>query len=79
MLWARHEVRGQRGTPLRFTHRQVGEMTLKQKRLATNGTEDLMLVVYHPNADSSDAEKLALVASAALPTRNTEGEGTRLA
>jgi hypothetical protein len=27
-LWARHEVRGQRGTPIRINHPQVGEMTL---------------------------------------------------
>ncbi|WP_406079223.1 helix-turn-helix domain-containing protein [Micromonospora sp. NBC_00858] len=67
-LWARHEVRGQRGTPLRLDHPQVGEMTLNRERLAINGTEDLMLVVYHPDAGSSDADKLALLASAVLPT-----------
>ena len=67
-LWARHEVRGQRGTPLRLDHPQVREMTLNRERLAINGTKDLMLVVYHPDAGSSDAEKLALLASAALPT-----------
>ncbi|WCN79498.1 helix-turn-helix domain-containing protein [Micromonospora sp. LH3U1] len=67
-LWARHEVRGQRGTPLRLDHPQVGEMTLNRERLTINGTEDLMLVVYHPDAGSSDADKLALLASAVLPT-----------
>jgi transcriptional regulator with XRE-family HTH domain len=67
-LWARHEVRGQRGTPIRLDHPQVGEMTLNRERLAINGADDLMLVVYHPDAGSSDADKLALLASAALPT-----------
>ncbi|SNQ47619.1 XRE family transcriptional regulator [Frankia canadensis] len=76
-LWARHEVRGQRGTPLRINHPQVGEMTLNRERLAINGTEGLMLVVYHPDAGSSDADKLALLASAALPTSNTEHESLR--
>ncbi|WP_018500992.1 helix-turn-helix domain-containing protein [Parafrankia discariae] len=76
-LWARHEVRGQRGTPLRINHPQVGEMTLNRERLAINGTEGLMLVVYHPDAGSSDADKLALLASAALPTSNTEHESPR--
>jgi len=67
-LWARHDVGGQRGAPLRINHPQVGEMTLNRARLTINGTEDLMLVVYHPDAGSSDADKLALLASAALPT-----------
>jgi transcriptional regulator with XRE-family HTH domain len=67
-LWARHEVRGQRGTPLRLNHPQVGEMTLNRERLTINGAEDLMLVVFHPDAGSADADKLALLASAVLPT-----------
>jgi len=66
-LWARHEVRGQRGTPIRLDHPQVGEMTLNRERLAINGAEGLMLVVYHPDAGSSDADKLALLASPDLP------------
>jgi transcriptional regulator with XRE-family HTH domain len=66
-LWARHEVRGQRGTPIRINHPQVGEMTLNRERLAISGAEGLMLVVYHPDAGSSDADKLALLASATLP------------
>lgn len=79
-LWARHEVRGQRGTPLRLNHPQVGELTLNRERLAIGGTEGLMLVVYHPDAGSVAAEKLALLASAGLPpasrpspSRNTSG------
>ena len=67
-LWARHEVRGQRGAPILMDHPQVGEMTLNRERLAVNGADGLMLVVYHPDAGSSAAEKLALLASAALPT-----------
>lgn len=67
-LWARHEVRGQRGTPLRLDHPQVGELTLNRERLEISGAEGLMLVVYHPDAGSSDADKLALLASADLPT-----------
>jgi hypothetical protein len=37
--------------------------------LSIGGAEDLMLVIYHADAGSGDAEKLALLASAALPTR----------
>jgi transcriptional regulator with XRE-family HTH domain len=70
-LLARHEVRGQRGGPVRFNHPQVGELTLNRERLSIAGTDELMLVVYHPDAGTSDADKLALVASAGLPTSTT--------
>ncbi|MFD2796585.1 helix-turn-helix domain-containing protein [Promicromonospora vindobonensis] len=74
-LWARHEVRGQRGTPIRFDHPQVGELTLNRERLEIGGAEGLMLVVFHPEAGSSDADKLALLASADLPTSDSGGRG----
>ncbi|XVS65748.1 helix-turn-helix domain-containing protein [Actinosynnema sp. CA-299493] len=70
-LWARHEVRGQRGTLIRLDHPQVGELTLNRERLGIGGTEGLMLVVYHPDAGSADAEKLALLASSDLPTKRS--------
>lgn len=66
-LWARHEVRGQSGTPLRIEHPQVGEMTLNRERLAIGGADGQMLVVLHPDAGSSAAEKLALLASQSIP------------
>jgi len=40
-------------------------MTLNQERLAIAGADGLMLVVYHPDAGSGDAEKLALLAMGA--------------
>jgi transcriptional regulator with XRE-family HTH domain len=67
-LWARHEVRGQRGTLIQFRHPQVGELTLNRERLSITGTEGLMLVIYHADPGSGDAEKLALLGSAGLPT-----------
>ncbi|RAY15962.1 transcriptional regulator [Actinomadura craniellae] len=73
-LWARHEVRGQRGAPLRLQHPQVGELTLNRERLSIGGAEDLMLVVYHPDAGSGDADKLTLLASAGLPTSDTRSD-----
>ena len=78
-LWAKHEVRGQRGTPLLINHPQVGELTLNRERLTINGAEDLMLVVLHPDAGSSDAEKLSLLASAALPTTGRPADALRRA
>jgi transcriptional regulator with XRE-family HTH domain len=65
-LWARHEVRRQTGTPILFNHPQVGDLVLNRERLSIDGSDGLMLVVYHADAGSSDAEKLALLASAAL-------------
>jgi transcriptional regulator with XRE-family HTH domain len=65
-LWARHEVRGQRGTLIRFNHPQVGELVLNRERLAIGGTEGIMLVVFHPDVGTENAEKLALLASADL-------------
>ncbi|MEU8407616.1 helix-turn-helix transcriptional regulator [Micromonospora sp. NPDC048842] len=66
-LWARHDVRGQRGTPIRLNHPQVGELTLNRERLGIAGADGLMLVVFHPDTGSSDAEKLTLLAAAGLP------------
>ncbi|MDG4792998.1 helix-turn-helix transcriptional regulator [Micromonospora sp. WMMD1082] len=73
-LWARHEVRGQRGAPVRIDHPQVGELTLNRERLAISGAEGLMLVVYHPDAGSADADKLALLASADLSTSSASAQ-----
>ena len=73
-LWGRHDVRAQTGAPIKMLHPQVGELTLNRERLAISGTDDLMLVVYHPDAGSSDADKLALLASAGLPTRSVGSE-----
>ncbi len=67
-LWARHDVKGQYGSPMRFDHPQVGEMTLNRERLGIGGAEHLHLVVFHADAGSADADKLALLASSALPS-----------
>jgi transcriptional regulator with XRE-family HTH domain len=66
-LWARHDVRGREGAPVRFDHPQVGTLHLNREKLAVNGTDGMMLVVYHPDAGTDDADKLALLASATAP------------
>jgi hypothetical protein len=76
-LWARHEVRGQRGTPIRIVHPQVGEMVLNRERLEISGAPGLMLVVYHPDDGSDAADKLALLGSAALPAAERERDDAR--
>lgn len=70
-LWGRHEVKGQFGAPIRFDHPQVGEMVLNRERLSISEATGLTLVVYHPDTGSEDADKLALLASAALPPSDT--------
>ncbi|MBO0608409.1 helix-turn-helix domain-containing protein [Myceligenerans salitolerans] len=70
-LWARHEVRGQSGTPIRLDHPRVGELTLNRERLSVGGAESLNLVVFHPDPASDAADKLDLLASVDLPARGS--------
>lgn len=76
-LWARHEVKEQYGAPMMFDHPQVGEMTLNRERLSIGGAGHLKLVVFHPDPGSVDADKLALLASAALPTSGSSQDRER--
>ncbi|MDQ0381122.1 helix-turn-helix domain-containing protein [Amycolatopsis thermophila] len=68
-VWARHDVRDRQGTPtpIRLDHPQVGELRLNREKLTVNGTAGQVLCIYHPDAGTDDAEKLALLASATLP------------
>ena len=76
-LWARHEIRGQRGTSVRLNHPYVGELILNRERLSIEGADGLKLVVFHPDAGSADADKVSLLGSAALPTaRNARPTAT---
>lgn len=62
-LWARHDVKVPVGRPMRFAHPQVGELTLRCEKLSVSGTDGQLLAVHHAEPGSSDAEKLALLAS----------------
>jgi transcriptional regulator with XRE-family HTH domain len=73
-LWARHEVRGQTGGVMRFDHPQLGELTLNRERMSVAGADGLMLVVFHPAPGSSDADKLALLASANITVAEVSPE-----
>jgi hypothetical protein len=72
-LWARHDVLGRRGAPVILNHPQVGELQLNREKLAISGTAGQMLVIYHPDAGSDNADKLALLASATLPPAAPQG------
>jgi transcriptional regulator with XRE-family HTH domain len=64
-MWSRHDVGAQSGAMTLFDHPQVGQLRLHRERLAISGTEKMYLVVYHAEAASGDAEKLALLGSSA--------------
>jgi hypothetical protein len=65
-LWARHDVRVRQGTPMDVDHPQVGELRLNREKLSISGTAGQMLVIYHPDPGTDNADKLALLASAML-------------
>jgi hypothetical protein len=52
----------------------VGPLRLDREKLAVGGSPGMMLVVYHAEPGSASAERLALLASAALPEHQTDRE-----
>jgi transcriptional regulator with XRE-family HTH domain len=69
-LWARHDVKVRRGLDIRMRHPQVGELTVSCEKLTISGTDGQILVVYHAEAGTDSADKLALLGS--LTTSNTD-------
>ncbi|MEO3930597.1 helix-turn-helix transcriptional regulator [Micromonosporaceae bacterium B7E4] len=65
-LWARHDVRPRAGAAVPFNHPHVGELRLNREKLLISETDGIMLVVYHPDPGTDDADKLALLSSAML-------------
>jgi len=47
-IWARHDVRAQRGATLRLTHPHAGALKLNREQLSINGNTDIKLVIYYP-------------------------------
>jgi transcriptional regulator with XRE-family HTH domain len=80
-VWARHDVRARRGAPMHVDHPQVGELRLNREKLSIGGTAGQMLVIYHPDPGTDNADKLALLASAMLtpaaPQDTTANEQAR--
>ncbi len=73
-MWARHDIGPRAGAALTLNHPQVGTIKLDREKLAINGTDGIMLVIYHPQPDTDSGEKLAFLASfnapAAVSPRN---------
>ena len=61
-LWARHDIRRRQSATTRLNHPQLGELTLHRDKLAITGTDNLVLVIYHPEPDTLSAEALNLLA-----------------
>lgn len=71
-LWARHDVRRRGGTAVvPFNHPEVGELRLHREKLLVTDTDGIMLVVYHPDPGTDDADKLALLGSALRSPRDS--------
>lgn len=62
---------------MRFDHPQVGRLQLNREKLTVGETDAIMLVIYHPDPATGDADKLALLASAALSPAAPSGSERR--
>jgi transcriptional regulator with XRE-family HTH domain len=68
-LWARHDVRPREGARVTLDHPQVGSLTLNREKLAVGGSAGQLLVVYHADQGTDNADKLGLLASYQAPAR----------
>ncbi|GAB4086052.1 helix-turn-helix transcriptional regulator [Myceligenerans cantabricum] len=68
--WARHDVRVLDGVPVTLDHPEIGSVTFNREKLVIGGTSGQLLVVYHPDAGTQDAEKLQLLASYSATPRS---------
>ena len=70
-LWARHDVGVLSGSPaVQLDHPLVGQLELNREKLLVAGTDNVMLVIYHPDAGSDAPEKLGMLASYAAADRS---------
>jgi len=76
-LWGRHDVLARRGAPVTFNHPQVGELTLNREKLAVGGSAGQLLVIYHADRGSVNAEKLGLLASYQAEAPDQQPQHTR--
>lgn len=69
-LWGRHDVAPRESETMSLNHPNVGLLVLYREKLAIGATGH-MLVVYHAEPNSDNAEKLALISSYALQARES--------
>jgi hypothetical protein len=66
-LRARHDVRPKAGRVSRLTRPQVGDIDLQSNKLTVGGTDGLILVVFHAEPGSRNAELLGILGSLTAP------------
>jgi transcriptional regulator with XRE-family HTH domain len=71
-LWARSDIYPRIEAPTRMRHPQVGDMTLSREKLDIVGVTGQRLVIYHAEAGTDSAEKLALLSSLTASTAAAE-------
>lgn len=65
-LWARHDVAVLAGGPAHLEHPLVGPMDLRRHKFPINGTDGLILAMYHPAPGSAAAAALARLADTVM-------------
>jgi transcriptional regulator with XRE-family HTH domain len=73
-LWARHDVRPKQGRLSRLTHPEVGDLELYADKFTVVGADGLIMVVFHAEPGSRNAELLDILGSL---TAAPEQEGLR--
>ena len=71
-LWARHDVGPRQGAGFVLHHPEVGDLRLDREKLAVSGSPGLMLVIYHAEAGTDAADRLALLLASALPSASAD-------
>jgi transcriptional regulator with XRE-family HTH domain len=66
-LWARHDVQALAGAPARINHPRAGLLELSREKLPIGNSGGQLLVIYHAEAGSSSARRLASLAQDAVP------------
>jgi transcriptional regulator with XRE-family HTH domain len=66
-LWARQEVRTKGSGTSRMRHPVVGELELDYEKLAVQGTDGQLLIIYHARAGSISEERLSLLNAISVP------------
>jgi len=77
-LWARQEVRTKGNGTSRIRHPQVGALELIYEKLAVQGTNGQVLIIYHTEPDSVTEERLRLLETLAAAPRHSDNEPTTL-
>jgi hypothetical protein len=63
--------------PVTPDHPEVGTLGLYREKLSVGGTVGQLLVIYHPDAGTENADKLQLLASCSTPVQPSEDARSR--